>query len=333
MSTIRVSAVLTCYNAAWCVERALDSVLAQTRPADEIVVSDDGSTDDTVERIERRYGERVRLLKLPHRGLTPSRRAAVQAAEGGWIALLDADDEWLPERLERQVAALQRHPEVRWVSSDGLFVSNEGLIRESWLGDYFAPVREVVGDLFPALVERCFPLVSSALFEAHAYREVGGFDVEMAWSQDYDLWLRLAARYPAALLPDRLVRYYSSPGQLSRRIEERYRDDLKLMRRVESGTLRRDRSLQRAAARRSAALEFDLGVMCLRSGRMREGRLRLIRAATGPGPLQRRTLALGGALTPGWSLRRLMRSPWAKGTIQGARARATRVANETESGA
>jgi glycosyltransferase involved in cell wall biosynthesis len=319
VSAIKISAVLTCYNAAWCIERSIDSVLAQNRPADEILVSDDGSTDDTVPLIERRYGDRVRILKLPHRGLTPSRRAAVDAASGNWIALLDADDEWLPQRLEAQVATLERHPELRWVSSDGVFVSDTAVLRESWLADYFDPVRDTVGDLYPTLVKRCWPLVSSSLFEARAYHDVGGFDVDMVWSQDYDLWLRLAARFPAAMLSDRLIRYYSSPGQLSRRIEERYRDDLKLMRRVADGTLRRDAPLQRIAAGRAAALEFDLGVMCLRSGRTKEGRVRLMRAAAAPGPLRRRALALVGAVVPGWSLRRLMHSTWVKGTVKGAR--------------
>jgi hypothetical protein len=133
MTQPRISVVLTCYNAAWCVERALDSVFAQTRPADEIVVTDDGSTDDTVERITSRYEDRVRVLRLPHQGLTPSRRAAIEAAEGNWVALLDADDEWLPEKLATQVRFLERHPETRWITTDGLFVSDQGVLRESWL--------------------------------------------------------------------------------------------------------------------------------------------------------------------------------------------------------
>ncbi|NOT34591.1 MAG: glycosyltransferase family 2 protein, partial [Candidatus Eisenbacteria bacterium] len=105
------SVTLTCYNAAWCVERALDSVFAQTRTPSEVLVTDDGSTDDTVARIRARYGDRVRLLEMPHRGLTPTRQAAIAAAAGPWVALLDADDWWFPNKLECQVAFLEAHPE------------------------------------------------------------------------------------------------------------------------------------------------------------------------------------------------------------------------------
>jgi hypothetical protein len=316
VNDFRVSVVITCYNAVWCIVRALDSVVEQTRPADEIVVTDDGSTDDTVARIEARYGDAVKVVRYPHRGLTPTRRAALDLARGPWFALMDADDIWAPAKLERQVAFLERHPEVRWISTDGRYVSASGVLRDSWLSDYFDPVREMVGDLFPPLLERCFPLLSSSLVHADAYRAVGGFDVSMPFSQDYDLWLRLAARYPAAVLPEPLIDYWSSPGQLSRRIEERDRDDLRLMESIARGELRRDGRLRRAASRRVAALQFDLGVTCLRSGRVREGQLRLWRAATGRGPVRRRALALLGALAPRWSLRRLMRSEWLKDTVR-----------------
>jgi len=323
--TPRVSLLMCTYNAAWCVERALDSVMAQSRPPDQIVVADDGSTDDTVARIEDRYGDRVRLLRLAHTGLTATRRAAIAVADGDWLALLDADDTWLPEKLERQLAFLARHPGVRWISTDGALVSDEGVIRESWLSDYFTPVREMAGDLLPLLVDRCFPLVSSSLIETRAYHEVGGFDPAVVWSQDYDLWLRLAARYPGAVMADRLVTYFSSPGQLSRRIEERYRDDLGLLRRIERGDLGRRPALQRVASERAAALEFDLAIACLRSARTREARVRLRRAAA-RGPFRRRLLAMCGATLPSAALSRLMRSGWLKEVVQGARHRAGRRA-------
>lgn len=325
MSRPTISVVVTCFNAAWCIERLLDSVMAQTLPADEVLISDDGSTDDTVERILERYGDGVSVLRLPHQGLTLSRRAALAAAGSEWVALADADDVWAPPKLERQLCFLEHHPEVRWLVTDGEFVAAEGMLRESWLSDYFERVSDQVGDLYPPLLERCFPLVSSSLIHAESYRAVGGFDPEIRFSQDYDLWLRLAARFPGGMMAERLVQYYSSPHQMSRRIEERHRDDLRLMRRAARGEYRPDRRLQAVAARRAAALEFDLGVTCLRSGRKREGRVRLMRAATSPGPLRRRGLAALGALAPSWALPRLMHSEWVKGTVRRARRQPPRM--------
>ena len=313
-----VTVALTCWNAAWCIERALDSVLAQTRPADEVILTDDGSTDDTVERVRSRYGDRVRVICLPHRGLTPTRRAAVAEVRTPWFALLDADDWWMPERLERQHEFLDRHPEVRWVCTDGNFVSAEGMLRESWLSDYFDTVQDVAGDLYPLLVRRCFPLLSSSLIHTEAYHAAGGID-DTPYSQDYSLWLRLAARYPGGVMADRLIAYWSSPNQLSRRTEERYRDDQRLMQMVANGDLRRHPEAEKVAREKVASYDFDLGVTCLRTGRLREGQLRLWRAALANGPVRRRTLALLGALAPRWSLGRLMRSPWLKQTVHGAR--------------
>ncbi len=255
---MKISVLLTTYDAAWCVTRALDSVFAQTRPADEVIVGDDGSTDDTVARIERRYGERVRVLRLPHRGLTPARRATFEAAAGGWLAPLDADDWWEPTKLERQVAFLAQHPEVKWVGTDGVYVGAEGVIRPSWLSDYFHPVHELHGDLLSLLIERCFPLVSSMLIEREAYFASGGYDLGIPYSQDYDLWMKLAGTHAGGILAEPLIHYWSSPGQLSRRLEARDRDDLELMRRVAAGYYRRDRALQERGAVRACALAFEL---------------------------------------------------------------------------
>jgi hypothetical protein len=316
---MRVSVLLSAYNAAWCIERSLDGVFAQTRPADEVVVADDGSEDDTVALLERRYGSRVRVLRLPHRGLTPSRRASFEAATGEWLSVLDADDWWEPKKLERQVAFLEAHPEVRWCGTDGDYVSAEGVIRASWLSDYFHPVKELAGDLLPVLVERCFPLVSSMMIERAAYESVGGYDLSIPYSQDYDLWLKLASRYPGGLVAEPLIHYWSSPGQLSRRLEARYRDDLALMRRVACGEFRRDDVLRRRGAQRAAAIAFDLAIVCLREGRLGEARS-LLAEARRDGPLKRRLLAWGGSLAPESALGPLMRSSLLKRTVGGARA-------------
>lgn len=322
---VRVSALLTCYNAAWCVDRALDGLLAQTRAPDEIVVTDDGSTDDTVGRIVSRLGARVKLLRLPHQGLTRSRAAAFDAASGDWLAMLDADDIWLPEKLERELATAQRHPDARWIVSDAVYVSETGVLRESWLSHYFDPVRELSGDLLPALIERSFVLPSASLVAAEAYRAVGGFDPSFVYSQDYDLFLRLAARFPGVILPDRLARYFATPGGMSSKIEERHRDNLRLMERIESGELRPEPLTRRSGARRVAALAFDIGMICMRSGRNEEARGLLRRAAGRGSPWPRRAVALAGAMLPASLVRAFGRLKWARGAVDGVAAPSERL--------
>jgi len=290
-------------------------------------VCDDGSTDGTPDLIERRFGAAVTVLRLPHRNASAARREGLDRAAGDWLAFLDADDLWMPEKLERQIAFIERHPEIRLVTTDGRFVSAEGVLRESWLSDYFDPVEDLVGDLAPLLIERCFTLVSSILVERRAYDEVGGLNTALTHSYDYDLWLKILCRHPGGLMKDRLISYWSSPGALSRNYEKNTRDDLDLMRRVARGELSPRASLRSVAARRAAAIEFVLGLTCLRTGRAGEGRDRMRRAAL-DGPWRRRLVATAVALTPDWAVPALTRSSWLKGVVSRSRQPVVRIAGE-----
>ena len=319
-----VSVVLTVYNATWCIERALDSLMAQTVPPDEILVCDDGSTDGTPELVERRYGDGVTVLRLPHRNAAATRGVGLARARSDWLAFMDADDTWRPAKNERQLDFVSRHPDVRWCGTDGEYVTDTEVLRDSWLSDYFLEVRDMTGDLMPALVQRCFPLMSSMLVDREAYHAVGGINPDIVYSHDYDLWLRLSARYPGAQMADRLVKYWSSPNALSKRVEARYRDDLAILRRVAAGELRRDPQIVSAARVRVAAHAFDLGVLCLRTDRVAEGR-RLLADAAAAGPWSRRVFAmLGRALPAGW-IPALMRSSWLKSRVSRARAPVVRM--------
>jgi len=315
-----VSVVVPAWNPGPRIEVALDSALAQTRAADEILVCDDGSDDGTPERVERRFAAAVTVLRLPHRNASAARRAGVRRSRGDWIAFLDADDVWRPGKLARQVAFLEAHPLVRWLTADGRYVADGTVLRESWLADYFAPACEMCGDLLAPLLERCFPLTSATLVAREAYDAVGGLDPALAHSHDYDLWLRVAARYPGAVMAESLVDYHCGPETLSRDLERRHRDDLTIMRRVARDGLGRGRRVRRVAAARAAALEFELALLAVRAGRVGEARPRLWRSA-GHGPWRRRLVAVGGALLPARAVGSLARSRLLKGAVrQGRRA-------------
>ncbi len=313
-----VSVVIAVYNGAWCIEPAIEGVLAQTRPALELIVADDGSTDGTPELLEKRFGSAVRVLRLPHRNASAARREGFAEARGDWLAFLDADDVWRPGKLESQCRFVEAHPEMAWVTCDGRYVEAGRVLRESWLSDYFRPVRETVGDLLPALVQRCFPLVSATMVRRDAYEAIGGLDPAMVYSHDYDLWLRLAARFPGGICSDRAVDYARVPGSLSRDLSARFRDDLLLMRRIEGGALSAAPEIRRAAAERAAGLEFDLAILELRAGKSESARERLRRIA-GIGSWRRRAIAWAGTLLPLAVVRPLLRSPALKRAVGGAR--------------
>ncbi len=313
-----VSVIVPTFDAAWCVERALDSVMAQTAPASEVIVCDDGSSDGTPELVERRYGMRVRVLRLPHRNAAAARVDGLAVAQGDWLALLDADDWWEGDKLEHQLAFAEAHPDLRWLCSDGSFESAEGTLRESWLSDYFAAVTDRDGDLFEPLAHRCFPLTSSMLIRRDAYEAVGGMDPTLVHSHDYDLWLRLAARFAGGVSARPLVHYWSHPGQLSHRLAGRHRDDLAIMRRVAAGELRSDAATRRLGRARVAELAFEAGLDDLREGRAAEARARFREALAG-GSARRRAFALAGSLLPAFALPALRGMRWLKSGVADAR--------------
>ncbi len=319
MSPSTVGVVVPAYNAREFVGGALESVLAQTHPVDEIVVVDDGSTDGTADFLQERYrercGERLRVLRLAHGGAACARNAALKACRSEWIAFLDADDGWQPEKNARQLAYLAQHPEVVWLSSDGVFCESAGVLRDSWLSDYFQPVRELRGDLYRLLVDRCFVLTSSVLARRDLVLEVGGMREDLANAQDYDLWLKLAARGPGALLAERLTFYRRRPGSLSTSQLSRLSNNIRLREGVAKGEPRPDPVAQRTAAFALTEFYWSLGLELLREGRAAEARGAFRAAALRPGLWRLRLLSLGAALLPGdWALGLRGRS-WARGVV------------------
>ena len=117
--TVSVSVVIPAYNAAEHITRAIDSVLAQTRRADEIIVIDDGSADNTAD-IVKRYGAELKYIYQDNAGAGQARNAGIDAAKSEWIAFLDADDEWLTDKLQLQTDYLARHPDLMWTTGNFL---------------------------------------------------------------------------------------------------------------------------------------------------------------------------------------------------------------------
>jgi len=208
----RISIVIPCFNSAHCLRETLEHALAQTAPAHEILVVDDGSTDGTPELV-RSFGGRVRYLRQQNRGPAAARNHGIEQATGDWIAFLDHDDLFLPEKLARLGAVAEAHPELVVIYSGFTYLSTDGSRADAAA----FPARE----LWPALRYRTPILPSSAMVRRSALVELGGFstDPRIRRVEDWELWFRLIRRHSSAAfysLAESLVVYRVLPGSESK---------------------------------------------------------------------------------------------------------------------
>jgi len=206
-----ISVIIPTHNRAHLLPRALDSVLNQTKRAEEIVIVDDGSTDDTSDLIQSNYPE-VITLHQSNRGVSAARNRGIREASGEWLAFLDSDDEWLADKLERQMAALGEHPETKVCHTDEIWIR---------CGRRVNPMKKHAkhgGWIFRKCLALCCISPSSVLIHRSVFSDVGQFDESLPACEDYDLWLRVTARYPVLYLPEKLlVKYGGHEDQLSKR--------------------------------------------------------------------------------------------------------------------
>src|SRR5688572_6603202 len=198
-----VSVVIPTFNYGGFVGRAVDSVLAQTHAPLECVVVDDGSTDDTP-TVLARYGSRIRVIRQENRGLSAARNAGVREARGAYVALLDADDFWRPNKVEKQVALMQSTPGLGAVGCGAEYVNRDGSHRSF---QHFEDPPSEVGPRLRAIATRRYWVGSSgsgALVPRRAFDEVGLFDENLRAAEDWDMWLRIAARFAIRNVPEAL---------------------------------------------------------------------------------------------------------------------------------
>jgi glycosyltransferase involved in cell wall biosynthesis len=218
---VSVSLVIATYNHARFLGEALDSAVAQTLEGVEVVVVDDGSTDDT-EAVLARYGGRLRVIRQPNRGLAAARNTGLAAARGTYVSFLDADDVLLPTKLAEQAAILDRAPTVGWTYCDVLIeaTATGAEMRASERFGYGARMLE--GWLFSELIHGNFIPAIAPLVRRTVLHTAGGFDERLTALEDWDLWLRLSLIAEARYSPAVLVRYRVHPGGMS---EDRSRMD------------------------------------------------------------------------------------------------------------
>jgi glycosyltransferase involved in cell wall biosynthesis len=225
---MKISAVITAYNYAGFLPAALDSVLEQTRPADEIVVVDDGSTDDTALVVARYAGRGVRYVYKANGGAGAARNRGIRETSGDLVAFLDGDDRWVADKLSLQLAHLERNPDV------GLVTGSEWQVYSSGVRPYLLRRPAVASaDFYPGiLVENTVGNPSLTLIRRECFDKAGLFDENMPLGQDWDMWIRLAMACRVGVVDAPLILFNRHGGSLTaNKVLERYRSNLRIQRR------------------------------------------------------------------------------------------------------
>lgn len=248
--------IIPTYNRRELVRRAIDTVLTQTRPVQEILVIDDGSTDGTGEALSRAFGDRIRYVYRANGGVSSARNHGLSLARGRYLALLDSDDEWLPRKTELQVGWLEARPGFGMVLCDVMRMNPERVDVER-----FSRREQIPQDgqvlkwvmLNPSLVP------ASVVMRREVFETVGGFDESLPTGEDLDFHLKVAARWPIGVVEEPLVRAMRGHDGLSS-LARTYDDYVRVIERAAAQAAGRieqvdiDRALARAYARNARGM-------------------------------------------------------------------------------
>ena len=208
-----VSVVVPTYNAGRYVGEAIESVLRQTYKNFELIVIDDGSTDNT-EEVVKRYGKQVRYIKQKNSGIAEARNRGIHAARGELISFLDADDVFLKHKLERQVRYMSDHPDCAMVYGNYSMMDEDGtLIHEDMFAHMGVSCRS--GMVLKELLLRCFIWTCTVVVKEEVFQKLGFFDSKFVSGQDYDMWMRIAAAYKTGCVSEPLSVYRQNPNSIT----------------------------------------------------------------------------------------------------------------------
>ncbi|MCC5940052.1 MAG: glycosyltransferase family 2 protein [Balneolaceae bacterium] len=214
---INISVIIPTYNRADVLGRAIRSALNQTLPPVEIIVIDDGSTDSTAELFND-FGDDVIYIKQSNNGPAKARNNGIKQSSGNYIAFLDSDDEWMPEKLEKQVEVI-RGSGAEVVISDSIYFDPDKhaltMFSKTRFSDLLGRSDGKLLDCFSLLVEQNFIHLSSIVIKKSCFEKAGYFDESMKVAEDTDLWLRLSHYFPFGIINEPLTKRDDRADKLS----------------------------------------------------------------------------------------------------------------------
>ena len=193
-----VSVIIPTYNRAQWLPEIINSVLRQTFPDFELIVVDDGSTDETAQ-VLREFSESIRVIHQQNRGVSAARNRGIHESKGELIAFLDSDDLWKLRKLEVQVGYMHAHPQVMICQTEEIWIRRGVRVNPA------KKHKKYSGWIFEKMLPLCIVSPSAVMMRKSLLDEIGMFDESLPVCEDYDLWLRVGLRYPIMLIEEPLI--------------------------------------------------------------------------------------------------------------------------------
>ena len=208
---MKISAIIPAYNSQDFILDAIHSIQNQTHPVDEIIVIDDGSTDSTQQIIQSQTSD-IKYISQENQGPSAARNTGIKVAQGDWIAFLDADDQWMPDKIEKQLLALKHSPELHLLAGDmqEIGINNE-LITQSVLAKHnllqkFQEINSLpIKNALAELVNKNFIPTGTVLVNRSTLIEAGMFNTAIRFGEDLELWAKIATKHSITCLPEVLM--------------------------------------------------------------------------------------------------------------------------------
>lgn len=239
---LQISAVIPTYNNAAFIKDAVLSILHQTVPAAEIIIVDDGSTDNTQQIIQQLDGN-IHYIRQQNRGPSAARNVGIKAAKGEWIAFLDADDQWTKDKLEKQIQALHNSPELKLIAGDMSEINIDNQVLEAsvlnkhhFLDKFSALNGQPIPDAFIELLRKNFIPTGTVLIKKDILLEAGLFNDSIRYGEDLELWAKVASQHPITCLPEVLMLRRQHGSNSTQSAEPMLTDLIKVMESVKSYT-------------------------------------------------------------------------------------------------
>ena len=302
---MKISAIIPAYNSAKFLKEAIDSVIKQTHPIDEIIVVDDGSIDQT-QQIAESYGHQITYIKQKNQGPSAARNSGILAATGDWVAFLDADDQWTSDKIEQQLRALKKEPTLKLIAADMTEVDQSGellvesvLAKHDLLKQFISLDGKPLPNALASLVTKNFIPTGTVIVERAVLVESELFNSQIRFGEDLELWAKIACNHPVTCLPKVMMLRRQHGGNATQNNQGMLEDLIKVMQSIKRWGSGKLKEQNKSANQLVSNALSDLGYWHFSQDNFQEARKHFLKSLK-EHPNKRALIYAIACYAPGW---------------------------------